>query len=178
MSVPCVLVVWSKAVYCSALLGQLHCSSWRKQGTSDFWRTDGLRGLLGRQWVRTGNSRWKDLNGGETISLMIKGAKQRQSCGKWIRVYLTPGLSITPKVSSLGSFYVPNQTGALSSLPPGYDSICWIGWCLYVAWKEFAGRHGPKLNCVGLTLPLLANWHFSMGKRGGEIQHCNACGSG
>lgn len=127
-----VLVVWSKAACCSALLGQLHCSSWRKQGTSDFWRTDGLRGLLRRQWLRTGNSRWKDLNKGETILFMIMGAKQCQSCGKWIRVYLTPDLSIASKASSFGSFYVPNQTGALGSLSPGSSGICWIRWCLYV----------------------------------------------
>lgn len=169
MSVPCVLV-WSKAACCSALLGQLHCSSWRKQDTSDFWRTDGLRGLLRRRWLRTGNSRWKDLNGGETILFMIKGTKQCQSCGKWIRVYLTPDLSITPKASSLGGFYIPNQTEALSlsSLLPGSDGICWISWFfLYVAWNEIGGRHGPKLNHVGLALHLLENWNFVMGRRAG-----------
>lgn len=78
---------------CSALLGRLHCSSWGKQGTSDFSRTDGFRGLLRRQWLRAGNSGWKDLNGDETILFMIKGPKQCQSCGKWISVYLTPDLS-------------------------------------------------------------------------------------
>lgn len=97
MSVPCGGGagggVWSKAGCCSALLGQLHCSSWGKQGTSDFSRTDGFRGLLRRQWLRAGNSGWKDLNGDETILFMIKGPKQWQSCGKWISVYLTPDLN-------------------------------------------------------------------------------------
>lgn len=92
MSVPCG-GVWSKAGFCSALLGHLHCSSWGKQGTSDFSRTDGFRGLLRRQWLRAGNSAWRDLNGDETILFMIKGPKQCQSCGKWISVYFTPDLS-------------------------------------------------------------------------------------
>lgn len=85
-------------------------------------------------------------------------------------------VSGTPQASSLGS-YAP-KTGVLSSLSPGSDGICWILWCLCVAWKQSGDRCGPKLNHVGLTLPLLTHWNFLMGKRAGKMQYSNASGIG
>lgn len=82
----------------------------------------------------------------------------------------------TPQASSPGS--CAPKIGVLSSLSPGSDGIFWIPWCLCVAWKESGDRCGPKLNHVGLTLPLLTHWNFHIGERAGKIQHCNACGSG
>lgn len=82
----------------------------------------------------------------------------------------------TPQASSLGN--CAPKIGVLSSLSPGSDGICWIPCCLFVAWKESGDRYGPKLNHVGLTLPLLTHWNFYLGKRAGKMQHCSACGSG
>lgn len=92
------------------------------------------------QWVEGLEWRW-------TILFMIKGPKQCQSCGKWISVCLTPDLSwnLVPHKRLLGS--CAPKIGVLSNLSPGSDGVCWIPWCLCVAWKESGDRCGPTQPC-------------------------------
>lgn len=142
------------------------------------WRTDGLRGLLRRQWLRTGNSGWKDLNGCETISFMIQEPEQCQSYGKWIGVCLPPDLRVTPKASSCGSFCVLNQMGDRAVCPKAPAVNTQLADVCMLPGRKLEAGMDLKSMVLGLTSPLLANWNFGMGKRAGKLQHCNACCSG